>query len=199
MLLLRRPEPTDSQPRRRFLTGAATLSATAVALLVGRESLAQGAGYSSATAGNDLQILMTACGLELQAVGAYTIAAKSGLVQQPVLNFAVLFRSQHQGHADALAGAIRKMGGNPPVPKSEAEYAAAINAAALKTQADVLRAAIGLEKGAANAYIRAIPQFADRGLAQVAGRIEADEVMHWTTLAAVTGTPLPQPPLSWGA
>jgi rubrerythrin len=175
------------------------LSATAVALLAGRESLAQGAAHGSATAAQDIRVLNTALGLEQQAIMAYQIGAESELVKEPALGLAVLFQSQHKEHAAALEATIRKLGGTPVVAKSKEDYARALNAASLKTQADVLKLAASLEKGAANAYLGAIPAFADRALAQVSGRIAADEVMHWTVLANALQMPLPKNALSFGA
>src|SRR3990167_8676838 len=83
--------------------------------------------------------------------------------------------------------------------KSDAEVGKALNAAALKNQADVLRLAQRLEKGAANAYIGVIPSFGDRALAQVSARLAADEVMHWTVLSQALKEPLPAKALSFGA
>ena len=57
----------------------------------------------------------------------------------------------------------------------------------LKTQADVLRFAAGLEKGAVAAYLGAVPLFGDRALAQVAASILGDEAMHWAVLRQVLG------------
>ena len=37
------------------------------------------------------------------------------------------------------------------------------------------------------------------GLAQVAGRLAADETMHWTALASAIGEMLPQKALTFGA
>jgi len=57
----------------------------------------------------------------------------------------------------------------------------------LKTQADVLRFAAGLEKGAVSAYLGAIPKFADRELSRAAGSILGDEAMHWAILRNAVG------------
>ncbi|MBI3708121.1 MAG: ferritin-like domain-containing protein [Proteobacteria bacterium] len=183
--------------RRGFLTGAgqATLSASAVALLVGCESMAAGSGGMAA----DVSILNVALGLEHEAINAYQIGAESGLLQQPVLNVAVLFQSQHKEHADALMATIRKLGGTPVQAKNKAEYAQALNVSTLKNQTDVLKLAARLERGAANAYLGVIPSFNDKALAQVSGRLAADETMHWTALAGVLNEMLPQKALSFGA
>ena len=195
-----RPEPLVTGNRREFLrTGTvATLSATAVALLAGCESMAQGSSSSMSMA-NDVATLNVALGLEHEAINAYQLGAESGLLQQPVLNVAVSFQSHHKEHRDALIATIRKMGGTPVAEKMKNEYAMALNASTLKNQADVLRLAARLERGATNAYLGVIPSFGDKGLAQVAGRLAADETMHWTVLASALGDPLPPKALSFGA
>lgn len=50
----------------------------------------------------------------------------------------------------------------------------------IKSQGDVLMLAQRLELGAVNAYLGVIPAFGDRELAKVAGRLAADETMHYT-------------------
>ena len=62
----------------------------------------------------------------------------------------------------------------------------------LKTQADVLRFAASLEKGAVSAYLGAIPVFDNRDLAKAAGSILGDEAMHWAILRNALGeAPVP--------
>ena len=188
--------------RRQFLRSVSkvTLSASAIALLAGREAMA--ASKSKPMAANpaqDVSILNVALGLEHEAIGAYQIGAESGLLEKSVLDVAVLFQSQHKGHRDALVKAVHKLGGVPVESKSLQEYMAALKVASLKTQRDVLTLAARLERGAANAYLGVIPSFADPALAQVAGRLAADETMHWTVLAQALGQPLPTNALSFGA
>ncbi len=188
--------------RRTFLTGMgkATLSATAVALMVGCESMA--ANHSAQKAANpqqDVGILNVALGLEHEAIGAYQIGAESGLLNQEVLQVAVLFQSQHKEHRDALAKAIKSIGGQPVEAESLSDYAASLGAAQITSQGDILDLAARLELGAANAYLGVIPAFADPDLAQVSGRLAADETMHWTVLSQALGRPVPQMALSFGA
>src|SRR5262245_45417195 len=183
--------------RRAFLGSArkATLSVAAIALLAGNDALAQGAAAGM----QDVNILNVALGLEHEAINAYQIGAQSGLLTKPVLDVAVLFQSHHKGHRDALIATIRKLGGTPVAAKSDAEVAKALNAASLKSQADVLRLAQRLERGAANAYIGVIPSFGDRTLAQVSARLAADEASHWAVLTEALKEPLPSKALSFGA
>ena len=62
----------------------------------------------------------------------------------------------------------------------------------LKTQADVLSFAAGLEQGAVSAYLGAIPALENRDLAKAAGSILGDEAMHWAVLRNALGeNPVP--------
>lgn len=184
-------------PRRNFLGRATsvTLSAAAMGLLAGQSGLAQ----ASVHAGKDVDILNVALGLEHEAITAYQLGAESGLLQKPVLDVAVLFQSHHKAHRDALMATIEKLGGKPVAARSTDEVAQALNAASLKSQADVLALARRLEGGAANAYIGVIPSFKDAQLAKVAARLAADETMHWTALSQALGEALPSNALSFGA
>jgi rubrerythrin len=154
---------------------------------------------SKNTTAADVDILNVALGLEHEAINAYQLGAESGLLADPVLQVAVLFQGHHKAHRDALAATIKKLGGTAVGEKSMNDYATALNAGSLKSQADVLHLAARLEKGAANAYLGVIPAFNDNGLAQIAGRLAADETMHWTTLASALGESLPANALTFGA
>ncbi|MBA2963044.1 MULTISPECIES: ferritin-like domain-containing protein [Ramlibacter] len=182
--------------RRSFIGTGGLLSAAAVALLAGRESLAQG---SAADPARDVSILNTALALEHEAINAYQLGAGSGLLQKPVLDLAVQFQGHHKAHRDALAAAIQKLGGRPVEAMKLQDYARALDADQLRSQADVLGLAARLELGATNAYLGVIPAFSQRELGQVAGRLAADETMHYTVLANALGRPLPAPALSFGA
>ncbi|MEZ5831527.1 MAG: ferritin-like domain-containing protein [Dongiaceae bacterium] len=183
--------------RRALLRGVGTLglSAAAIAVLGGCESMAASNSASAA----DVEILNVALGLEHEAINAYQLGAESGLLQEPVLQVAVLFQSHHKAHRDALVTTIQKLGGRPVAEKSMKEYATALNAGSLKNQTDVLQLAARLEKGAANAYLGVIPSFNDNGLKQVSARLAADETMHWTALASALGQNLPSKALTFGA
>ena len=186
--------PTNN--RRQFLGRGATLSAAALALLGGREALAAG---MKGDAAKDVGILNVALGLEHEAINAYQLGAGSGLLQKPVLDVAVQFQGHHKVHRDALIATIQKLGGKPVEEKKLDDYAKALNAGALKNQADVLDLAARLELGATNAYLGVIPSFKDTALAKVAARLAADETMHWSILANALGRPLPAMALSFGA
>ncbi|WP_159911310.1 ferritin-like domain-containing protein [Pantoea sp. 18069] len=187
---------TPLASRRGFLGTTGTLSAVAVAMLAGRDALAQGMGGDAA---QDVSILNIALGLEHEAINAYQLGAGSGLLQKPVLDVAVLFQSHHKAHRDALIATIQKLGGAPVAERPMHVYVQSLKANTLRTQNDVLALAARLELGATNAYVGVIPAFANRDLAKVAGRLAADEAMHYTALISALGQPLPAGALSFGA
>jgi rubrerythrin len=188
-----------SVSRRALLAdaGKLTLSAGAIALLAGNDALANAAG---ADASKDTGILNIALALEHEAIAAYQIGAESGLLAKEVLPVAVLFQSHHKAHRDALADTVRKLGGTPAAEQSMDAYmkSSKLNVAAIKSQGDVLVLAQRLELGAANAYLGVIPAFGDRELAKIAGRLAADETMHYTALTQALGGKLPSGALSFG-
>ena len=171
--------------RRGFLKSSGLLlSGTAVALLAGRESLAAGGNATEA----DARILNTALAAELEAVAAYQVGAESGLLQKPALDLAITFQGHHREHAEVLAKTIEKLGGKPAAAKARYDFPTA----KLKNQADVLRFAAALEKGAVSAYLGAVPVFANRDLAKAAASILGDEAMHWAILRQAVGeVPVP--------
>ena len=187
--------PSLIASRRGFLGTTSTLSAVAVAMLAGNEALAQGMGSDPA---KDVSILNVALGLEHEAINAYQLGAGSGLLQKPLLDVALLFQSHHKTHRDALIATIQKLGGKPVTEASIQTYAESLKASTLKSQTDVLALAARLELGATNAYLGVIPAFESRDLAKVAGRLAADETMHYTALTSALSRPLPSNAMSFG-
>jgi rubrerythrin len=178
--------------RRQLLKSGGFLSVAGLAALTGISTLALGSQALAAAPAADVNILNVALGLEHEGIAAYQLGAESKLLKPEILKVAVKFQDDHKVHRDLLIGAIKKLGGAPVTAKAAADYAKSLNAAALKSQKDVLTLAAKLELGATNAYLGVIPSFGDRELAKVAGRLAADETMHWTTLASVLGMPLPK-------
>jgi rubrerythrin len=180
-------DPALRPARREFLqtSSGLMLSGGAIALLAGNEALAAG---KKGDAEGDARILNTALAAELEAIAAYQVGAESGLLQKPVLDLAVTFQGHHREHADVLAKTIAKLGGKPVAAKSKYLFPTET----LKTQADVLRFAASLEKGAVSAYLGAVPAFGDRDLAKAAASILGDEAMHWAVLRQALGeVPVP--------
>jgi rubrerythrin len=176
-----------SRASRRLFLGRSgmLLSGTAIALLAGNEALAKTGGKATE---DDVRILNTALGAELEAIAAYQVGAESGLLQKPVLDLAVTFQGHHKEHADVLAKTVAKLGGKAVAAKAKYDFPVAT----LKTQADVLRFAASLEKGAVSAYLGAVPLFHERDLAKAAASILGDEAMHWAVLRQALGeAPVP--------
>jgi len=173
--------------RRRFLSGTrVVLSGAAIALLAGSDALMRTA---TAQTPDDVAILNTALGLEHEAIAAYELGAKSGLLKDGTLKVAKTFQDHHKDHRDLLESTVKKLGGTPAKAKTMAEYN--FPAEKLKKAEDVLRFAAKLEKGAASAYLGAIPVFQNPALKTAAGRLVADESMHWVILQNALGESLP--------
>jgi rubrerythrin len=170
-------------PSRRAFLGESglVLSASAVALLAGCESLA--AAQKDGAGGNDVAILNTALGAEREAVAAYQLGADSGLLEPGVKAVALKFQGHHKAHADLLAATVSKLGGHPVDAKKKYEFPVE----KLKNQTDVLRFAAQLEQGAVSAYLGAVPVLGNRDLARAAASILGDEAMHWAILRNVLG------------
>lgn len=107
--------PNPIAARRLFLGHAGLmLSGAAVALLAGKDALAAKAGSA---APQDIQILNTALGAELEAIAAYQLGAESKLLEKPVLDLAVTFQGHHKEHAAVLARTVEKLGGKAALAK----------------------------------------------------------------------------------
>jgi len=173
--------------RRAFLgQSGLLLSGAAVALLAGREALAQKSGGARP---DDIAILNTALAAELEAVAAYQVGAESGLLEKPVLSLASQFQGHHKEHADVLAKTIGKLGGKAVAAKAKYQFPTD----KLKSQADVVRFAASLEKGAVSAYLGAVPLFRQRDLSRAAASILGDEAMHLAVLRQALGeNPVPE-------
>ncbi|WP_019447344.1 ferritin-like domain-containing protein [Cupriavidus sp. BIS7] len=171
--------------RRGWLKAPGAFMLGSLAALSLGEALPAWGQTKSTSTKDDINILNTALGLEYQAIAAYQVGAESGLLQKPVLDTAVKFQTHHKAHAQVLAGTVEKLGGTPVKTKAAGEYKFPV--ADLKTQADVLRFAAGLEKGATAAYLGVLPSFHNRELSKAAGSILGDEAMHWAVLLSVLG------------
>lgn len=174
---------TLDNSKRIFLrrTGGFVMSATAVAMLAGVSTHALAGKKGSKS--QDILILNTAISAEHEAIAAYQLGAKSGLLEKPVLKVAVAFQGHHKEHVDALANAIKSLGGVADDAKASYQFPVE----KLKNQGDVLSFAAGLERGAVSAYANAIPAFDNRDLSLAAASILADEAMHWAVLRNALG------------
>lgn len=185
---------------RRDLIGkgaTASLTLAGLSVLSGR-ALAKAPLRQSENPAADAGLINTALSLEHEGIAAYQIAAESGLLDKDVLKVGLLFQNHHKGHRDELIKAVQQLGESPVESKAIADYAVALGADKLKSQADVLQLAIGLELGAANAYLGVIPSLSDRDYGHLFARLAADEAMHWTALKGAVGEHLPGHALYFG-
>jgi hypothetical protein len=131
---------------------------------------------------DDVGMMNTALALEHEAIWAYGLAGRSGLLSAKAKEVGLLFQGSHEIHRDLISTAIRGKGGKPVEPKKEYVFSVS-----LATEKDVLELAFKLEVGAARAYLSVVDRFQDRALSAAAGRILSDEVLHATVLRSVLG------------
>jgi hypothetical protein len=175
----------EVKSRRQFFAQGGLFSLGAIAAVTLGQASPAWAQTTSKSTSDDVGILNVALGLEYQAIAAYQVGAESGLLQKPVLDVAVKFQGHHKAHASILAATIEKLGGKPVIAKKPADYGFPV--AQLKSQADVLKFAAGLEKGAASAYLSVLPSFHNKELVSAAASILGDETMHWAILLNALG------------
>ncbi len=171
--------------RRNFIVQSSIFSLGTLAALTLAKSTPALAEMKSNSTKDDIAILNSALASEYQAIAAYQVGAESGLLQKTVLDVAVKFQGHHKAHAQLLAATVEKLGGTPEKTKKTSEYGFPVKQ--IKTQADVLSFAAGLEKGAASAYLSALPRFYNKDLISAAGSILGDETMHWAVLLNALG------------
>jgi len=182
--------------RAALAAGAQTLSAAGVLAVLGMAT-PRGA-LAAAAPSQDVQLLNAAIALEHEGIAAYQIAAESGLLSPGVLKVGVTFQGHHKQHRDDLAAAVRRLGGAPVQAKALGAYAADLGAGGLKDEAGVMKLALKLERGAANAYLGLIPSLGGTDLHLLAARMAGDEAFHAAILANALGEAIPQPALMFG-
>lgn len=162
--------------RRKLILGTLAAAAAAPALTRAAGAVAPRTGLT------DVDMLNVALGLEHEAIYAYTLAGKSGLLSEKAREVGLEFQQSHEGHRDLLAKIIRERGGRPVPPAEKYGWSVPLN-----DEKDVLVLAFQLEVGAARAYLSVVPKFNDRALSEGAARIMSDEVLHATVLRSVLG------------
>ena len=171
-------------PSRRDLFRTAGRTGLALGLVAAGQPVfalpKKGAALSSTY--DDITLMNTALALEHQAIWAYGLAGKSGLLSAKAKEVGLLFQGSHEIHRDLLADAIKNKSGTPVEPKTEYKFGVP-----LSNEKDVLELAFKLEIGAARVYLYTVDRFQDRALAASAGRILSDEVLHATVLRSVLG------------
>jgi len=176
--------------------GGATLSAAGMLAVLGVATPRN--AFAAAASSQDVALLNAAIALEHEGIAAYQLGAESGLLTPDVLKTAVTFQGHHKQHRDELAAAVRRLGGQPVAAKGLSAYAADLGAASLKDQAGVLKLALKLERGAANAYLGLIPSLAQTDFHVLAARMAGDEAFHAATLGNALGEAIPQKALIFG-
>jgi len=141
--------------RRRFLVGA-TVGGAALAVTASTIQLPGFRAVAGAQTPSAKDLAIYAASVELVAVKAYDVAAKSGLVTTKAVGDAALaFMGHHKEHANAFA----RIAGKQPTeikenPKLLAEVVALTGG--LKSEKDVLKLAFDLENEAAATYLFAL-------------------------------------------
>jgi hypothetical protein len=137
----------------------------------------------------DVVLLSAAIDLENELVYAYTTAAKSGKLSDPVLFLVNRFRDHHQSHADAFASSLRAAGAR--LPDRKAAYTLRGDPDLASDQGVAVFAA-GAEDGAAKSYLAAAGKLSTGELAQSAANVMGVEARHavaWRTV--IGGSPIP--------
>jgi len=174
------------EPRTRRdllrLTGLAVTAGGALALAGCGEGADEGAaaGDPKATPERDRAILNGALTLENTAIAAYRTGLP--LLGGEARRLAERFADQEREHAGALAGAVRRLGGEPNRPKPAVEYREAFPR--LRDAADFLRFATDLENVAVSAYVEGLPKLGDPELRERASAILSSEAEHVSLLLA---------------
>ena len=137
-----------------------------------------------AAAGDDAAILESAIAAEQAAALAYATGYDSGLLERPVAEIAKLFGEQESEHLDALARALRALGGTVPDPPAVADVE---GLGAVRTQTDFLELAIGLENMTVAAYGQALRKLESEDLLRTATEINANEGQHLAVLRGALG------------
>jgi hypothetical protein len=170
-----------TMPHRRDFFRAAARTGLALGLAAaGRPLIAL--PKKDSTLFDDIGLMNTALDLEHEAIWAYGLAGRSGLLSAKAKEVGLAFQGSHEVHRDLLTDAVKRKGGAPAEPKLEYKFGVP-----LTNEKDVLELAFKLEAGAARVYLFTLDRFQDRALAASAGRILSDEVLHATILRSVLG------------
>ena len=137
----------------------------------------------------DVDVLNQGLQGEYFGITAYDAALESGLLSDRVAAVARQFQADHRAHAQAIREAIERLGGRAGAAKGWKEYAAMYPPPKLASEADVLRYAASLERGAAVADTKAVAELRDPALRTLFARIGGVESMHWALLRSTLGEP----------
>ena len=189
-------------PRRRFLAAAVAVGAGVLDACNGRSpgpgrtiGAAPPPSSSSTTTtladiapgpAADALILRTASSIEHFASGVYTRLEGSQLITSPgVLDAVRFFADHHSAHGSLFEGATRRAGG-VPYTLANATLSGPVEdrLQAMRTEADAVVLAYGIEEVAAATYAATAGQLSDPGLVGLMAGIGAVEARHLAVLGA---------------
>ena len=169
--------------RRALIRRGLGLGAVAIAaplLLTARDAVAANSG--------DAEVLAAGVTLERIAVLAYGEMLEGGLLSPRLQAVVRSFRDHEQEHVDALVTALDDLGGSVPAEPSATDVERVVKGIGdMKTQADVLNAAIELEQAEVAAYHDAQRRLVDGKLLQTEASIMAAQAQHLVVLREAAG------------
>ena len=170
--------PTKTNRRSLIGAGAASLSAVGLLALADATTPAFAKGKKMSDGAQDANLLNAAVALEHEGIAAYEIAIGSGIRPAEVAGIARAFQDHHKQHNEALFAAVRRLGAEPAAAKTIAQYAEDLQASKLKTVADILQFAYGLERGATSAYLGLVEPLKGGEFKLLVAKLGADEAYH---------------------
>ncbi|MEU8512770.1 ferritin-like domain-containing protein [Kitasatospora sp. NPDC048722] len=153
------------------------------------DSPSPSASASGAVTADDIRALQTAAALENLAVSVYRTAAGLPFIKDgntTVAAFIAKTTEQHQAHARAFNAAATAGGGKAQT-GPDPTYKAVVDQAlpTIKTPADVVKLAVGLEDVAAQTYTRNVGQVSSADLRRLFASVAPVEAQHRAVLLAV--------------
>jgi len=170
---------------RRELLGAAAAGGSAALLMGCGDDDGSGGASPEELRQRDLRLIGSALDLEHTLLAAY--AAGTSLLRGEARRFAGAIVEHERAHAERLAKAIERMGGEPNPPRTREEYARGFPA--LRRERDALRFAVDLENAAIRFYHESLPKLSDPALRQTAAAIATCEAEHAALLRGELGRP----------
>ena len=149
-------DSADRPTRREALRVGLVGSGAAVALALARPNRAAAAPGDQA----EVETLARLVRLEQTAAVAYRAFAEGVVLPRPVADATAVFARQSQVRADALRRALEALGGVPPPPPRPVDVD---GLAAVRTRADFLDFAIGLQNRNVRAYVDALAELESPG------------------------------------
>lgn len=174
--------------RRSLLVGGAIAGASSA---LGLKMLKPEASIAATPADkrNDITILNGALFYEHQAIWAYGFAASklsSTDVGKAVLALALRNQADHKAHRDALAAAIRSLGGNPVRAMNSYDISSYLKAGEgnLDSDVNIAKLALALEVDAAIAYTSEVSRLRTPALVIAGASIGSTESAHAAAIRA---------------